>query len=110
MGSAVMLQNDTPQSGVLSGPFDVAPAPEGIRLTPATVDLVRGQVQALLAATPSYHALQRPEREQLASDLTRISAYAAECLRDICWQSRQLGQTPVVKRKREVAAPLARAQ
>jgi hypothetical protein len=110
MGAALTLQNDLPQGGVLSGPFDVAPAADGIRPTAATVDLVQGQVQALLAATPSYHALAPPERARLSSDLTRISAYAAECLRDICWQSRQLGQTPVVKRTREVATPLARAQ
>jgi len=110
MGAALMLQNDAPVDGVLSGPFDVPPSPEGIRPTRATVDLVQGQVQALLAATPSYHALQAAEREQLTHGLTRISAYAAECLRDICWQSRQLGQTPVVKRTREVATPLARAQ
>ena len=110
MMHTALLQHDAPAGGVLSGPFDVAPSPDGIRPTPATVDLVQGQVQALLAATPSYHALQRREREQLSRGLTRISAYAAECLRDICWQSRQLGQTPMVRRTREVAAPLARAQ
>ena len=110
LAATAMRPHATPPDGVLSGPFDVAPSPDGIRLTPPTVDLVRGQVQALLAATPSYHALQRPEREELANKLTRISAYAAECFRDICWQSRQLGQTPVVKRTREVATPMARAQ
>ncbi|HJY78737.1 MAG TPA: hypothetical protein VKE95_19000, partial [Burkholderiales bacterium] len=36
----------------------------------------------------------------LEDKLVRVSAYGAECLRDIYWQSEKLGQTPVLKEKR----------
>jgi hypothetical protein len=88
---------------VLDGPFSAPPAPQLTPL-PATIDLVRTQVHALLLATPSYHALADAEREDLRDRLVRISAYAAECVRDLCWQSQRLGQTPLVRR-RETLAP-----
>jgi hypothetical protein len=75
------------------------------------VALVRSQVNALLMATPSYHALPPRARRGIADRLVGIAAYAAECMRDICWQSDRLGQVPVLRqRRRPVAAALARAQ
>jgi len=93
----------------LDGPFDTPPAHE-LRPSPATMGLVRSQIDALLAATPAYHALGREEQESIAGNLVKISAYAAECMRDICWQSRKLDQTPVVRRREHVSGPLAAAQ
>ncbi|BDI06068.1 hypothetical protein [Sphaerotilus microaerophilus] len=84
----------------LSGAFATPPDPQGIRPTPATTALVRTQVRSLLEATPSYHQLADEERCALEDKLARVAAYAAECLRDIYWQSEQIGQTPVLKETR----------
>jgi hypothetical protein len=67
---------------------------------------VRTQVRSLLEATPSYHQLAEPERAGLEDKLVRVAGYAAECLRDIYWQSEKLGQTPVWKETR-VSRPVA---
>jgi len=106
-----------PGTGVLEGPFAAPPVGE-LRPLPATVDLVKSQVQALLLSTPSYHALEAPAQAELSDNLIRISAYAAECMRDVYWQSKRLGQTPIVRRRESVGpatsepthAPLASAQ
>lgn len=95
---------------VLAGPFDTRPDPDGIHPTAATMELVRGQVGALLAATPSFHSLAPQDQAVLEQRLGHVSAYAAECMRDICWQSRELGQVPVIREKRELSAPVAEAQ
>jgi len=84
----------------LSGAFATPPDPHGILPTPATESLVRSQVASLLEATPSYHQLGDGERRGLEDKLVRVAAYAAECLRDIYWQSEKLGQTPVLKETR----------
>lgn len=84
----------------LSGAFATPPDPGGILPTPATEGLVRSQVASLLEATPSYHQLAGEERQGLEDKLVRVAAYAAECLRDIYWQSERLGQTPVLKETR----------
>jgi hypothetical protein len=99
----------------LEGKFATPPAPDALRPSPATLGLVRGQVQALLTASPAFHGLPAEDRRKVAHDLVRISAYTAECLRDVCWQSERLGQTPVVRRSAPataatLAAPVARAQ
>jgi hypothetical protein len=93
----------------LEGPFDTPPASE-LRPSAATLSLVRTQVKALLAATPAYHSLPPDEQSSISTDLVKISAYAAECMRDICWQSRRLNQTPVVLQREGVSGPLARAE
>jgi hypothetical protein len=73
------------------------------------VALVRNQVRALLLATPSFAALTAPRRRQLANSLVKISAYAAECVRDDWYQSeRRLGQRPLVVRSQQL--PVAEAQ
>jgi len=84
----------------LSGAFATPPDPNGILPTPATEGLVRSQVASLLEATPSWHQLAGEERRGLQDKLVRVAAYAAECLRDIYWQSEKLGQTPVLKETR----------
>lgn len=84
----------------LSGAFATPPDPNGIRPTRATEGLVRSQVASLLEATPSYHQLAEGERRGLEDKLVRVAAYAAECLRDIYWQSEKLGQTPLLKETR----------
>jgi hypothetical protein len=100
----------------LEGKFATPPAPDALRPSAATLGLVRGQVQALLTSSPAYHALPAEDRRRMAHDLVRISAYAAECLRDLCWQSERLGQTPVVRRATSAPAaaaldtPVARVQ
>ncbi len=108
-----------PRALALSGAFATPPDPQGIRPTPATENLVRTQVRSLLEATPSYHQLAEAERVTLEDRLTRVAGYAAECLRDIYWQSHRLGQTPVLKETRTTrpvsapprpAPPLAQAQ
>lgn len=93
----------------LAGAFASRPAPDGIRPTEATRALVASQVQALLDATDSYHALPLSGRRQMADRLTHIAAYAAECVRDICWQSEQLGQRPVMRQREVLQGPVARA-
>jgi hypothetical protein len=90
----------------LEGGFATPPSPDGIVPTPATQRLVASQVDALLAAAPSYHNLSGSDRDALRRGMVRIASYAAECLRDMCWQSNTLGQTPVVRRK----TTFARAQ
>jgi len=90
----------------LSGPFHTPPSPRALEPTPATRELVRSQVDALLAATPSYHELARDDQRALTTNLVNVAGYAAECMRDICWQSEKLGQVPVVRRRES----LVRAQ
>ena len=98
------------QPSLLAGPFRRPPQPSGLAPTPETRELVQSQVSALLAATPSYHALDAADRERLCERLVHIGAYAAECLRELCWQSEQLGQTPVMRRRESFNAPVVRAQ
>jgi len=105
--SAPAAPADITAARPLVGPFATPPLPEELRPSPATLGLVRGQVQALLMASPSYHALPSEDRRKLAHDLVRISAYSAECMRDVCWQSERLGQTPVVRRSEPAAVSLA---
>jgi hypothetical protein len=89
-----------PRSLALSGAFATPPDPHGIRPTAATEQLVRTQVRSLLEAASSYHQMPERERASLEDKLVRVTAYGAECLRDIYWQSEKLGQTPVLKEKR----------
>jgi hypothetical protein len=91
----------------LSAPFATAPSSDGVRPTPATLSLVRSQVQALLDSTSSYHALPESDRERLRQRLTHIASYAAECARDVWSQSEKLGQRPVLRERETRKGPLA---
>lgn len=94
----------------LEGPFNTPPSAHALEPAPATVNLVKSQVEALLLSSPSYHELSAETRGGMAENLVKIGAYAAECMRDMCWQSAKLGQTPVVRKRETISAPLARAQ
>jgi hypothetical protein len=93
----------------LTAPFDTPPSPEALKPTAATQQLVQRQVDALLASTPSFHELSGHSQQAVSKNLVNIASYAAECMRDICWQSEKLGQVPVVRR-RAVAEPVAASQ
>ena len=69
----------------LEGPFNTPPSPHALQPTPATVSLVKSQVEALLLSSPSYHELPKKQRDEMTDNLVRIGAYAAECMRDMCW-------------------------
>lgn len=86
-----------PETPLLEAPFATPPERDRIAVTPTTERLVRTQVRSLLAATPSYHQLAERDQERIERQLRHIASYAAECLRDIYWQSDKLGQTPVLK-------------
>lgn len=92
----------------LSAPFSTPPESEGLRPTPATVNLVRSQVQALLDSTSSYHALSQADQDRIRKNLTHIASYAAECARDVWGQSEKLGQRPVLRERELRTGPLAR--
>jgi hypothetical protein len=93
----------------LPRPYARPPRADALRPDPATVALVRDQVRALLLATPSFAALPSERRRRLAKDLVKISAYAAECVRDDWYQSeRRLEQRPLVVRSQQL--PMAEAQ
>jgi hypothetical protein len=106
---STLLRPAPDPSRPLEGRYATAPRAEGLRPTPATMELVRGQVRALLLASPSWTAMDDDEQKHIERKLVRIAGYAAECLREMCWQSEMLGQTPVLKPQPR-AAPLARAQ
>ncbi|HXG68811.1 MAG TPA: hypothetical protein VNO70_27180 [Blastocatellia bacterium] len=91
-------------------PYDTPPAAEALRPGPATIELVKSQVDALLTASPSYHALDRCDQQCLRSNLVKVASYSAELIRDDWYQSRRLGQTPMLRRKEVIEGPLERAK
>jgi hypothetical protein len=106
----------------LSGPFDKAPAANGVHPTPAVLDLVQGQVHALLQSSPAYYQLEDQQREEMEKNLSKIAAYSAALVQEDWALSKQLGQKPVLlqrtvspsdaaadKRPSRSSAPLARA-
>lgn len=83
----------------LPGPFATPPPADGVRPTPATHDLVRAQVDALLTSSPGYHALDAARRRELADDMVKIGAYTAALIQDDWAQSKRLGQTPLLRQR-----------
>ncbi len=94
----------------LEGPFNTPPSAHALEPVPATVNLVKSQVEAMLLSSPSYHELSEKQRSEMSDNLVKIGSYAAECMRDMCWQSAKLGQTPVVRKRESISGPLAQAQ
>lgn len=90
----------------LPGPFNATAPAQALQPQPATVALVRSQVQALLTESPSYSQLSSGERRRLFLDLVKISAYAAELVRDAWWQAGRLGQQPLVRDQRQIDVPV----
>lgn len=100
-----------PSRTSLPAPYDTPPSAEGPQPTPATLELVRSQVDALLAASPGYQLLGSDDRRRLREDMTRISAYLAELVRDAWWQAEShLGQRPLVRSRLALEEPLATAE
>ena len=85
-----------PGFSALPPPYSAPTSPLGVRPTPEVEHLVRGQVIALLGASPAYAQLEVGLRERIASDLVKIGSYSAELVREIFQRSQQLGQTPAV--------------
>src|SRR5262245_31143668 len=98
------------RSQPLPKPYDTPPAAEALRPGPATLELVKSQVDALLTASPSYHSLDRADQRRLRSNLVKIAGYSAELIRDDWYQSRRLGQTPMLRRKEVIEAPVAKGK
>ena len=84
----------------LTGPFAAPPFASGLSPLPATINLVRSQVQALLLSSPSFHSIPSDEKRRLAHNMVKIASYAAELIRDDWYQSEKLGQRPVVRYRR----------
>jgi hypothetical protein len=93
----------------LAGPFDTPPSPAGIRPSPAVLDLVQGQVRALLQSSPAYYQLDAGQREELENNLAKIAAYSAALVQEDWALSKQLGQKPVLVERRKPPEPLAQA-
>lgn len=83
----------------LPAPYDRLPAARGVKPQPETVGLVQSQIDALLAQTPSFYALPAGDQDKVRRQLTQISAYTAELVRDAWAQSKKLGQTPLVRKQ-----------
>jgi hypothetical protein len=88
----------------LPRPFDRPIDRDGIRPGAETIDLVRAQVNALVAGIPAYHDLSVGERRKVRDRLVHIAAYVAELLRSDWALSAQLGQYPLIK-TRHVLTP-----
>jgi hypothetical protein len=98
----------------LPAPYDRPPAARGVRPQPETISLVQSQIDALLAQTPSFYVLGAGDQDKVRRQLTQISAYTAELVRDAWAQSKKLGQTPLVRketvyRRDPAKEPLARS-
>ena len=91
----------------LPKPFDAPPAPDGVRPSAETIELVRSQVQALLSSCPSYHAIGPAQRRRIKDDMVRVAAHAAELARLDWFLSARLGQRPLVIEREHTSAPVA---
>jgi hypothetical protein len=90
---------------VLPGPYQQTAS--AVTPTPAVIQLVRSQVQALLESSPAYSQMPFEERRDLAHNLVKIAAYSAALVHDDFVQSQKLGQTPML-RQETILEPLAR--
>jgi hypothetical protein len=80
----------------LPGPFAAPPSAEGIVATPEVLALVRAQTKALLKDSDAFREMPAEARKALAYNLVKVSAYAAELVRDQWLQAQKLGQRPVL--------------
>ncbi|HEX8647502.1 MAG TPA: hypothetical protein VF715_11425 [Thermoleophilaceae bacterium] len=88
----------------LPGPYASDPGPDGPQPSAAVMQLVRGQVRALLESSHSFRALPPQERRTIAHNLTKIAAYSAALVHDEFAQAKKLGQQPILRRRTEVPA------
>jgi hypothetical protein len=89
-------------AAALPGPFDTAPQPQGMTITPPVSKLVHAQVRALLESSPAFHDLPLSRREAVGRDLEKIAAYTAALVHEEWAQSKRLGQTPVLHQRETV--------
>jgi hypothetical protein len=94
----------------LPTPYAAPPLAHAVKPHPETLNLVRSQVQALLMATPAFKRLSPPVRRRLAHGMVKVAAYAAELVRDDWYQSKRLGQRPLVRTKEITPVRVMRAQ
>src|SRR5436305_11484555 len=90
----------------LPGPYATPPSPGGVQPGPAVMNLVRGQVRALLESSPAFLSLAPEQRQEMAHNLVKIAAYSAALVQDEWAQSKKLGQTPMLHQQ-TVLGPLA---
>ncbi len=93
----------------LAGPFDTPPSPEGVRPSAAVLDLVHGQVRALLQSSPAYYQLDADKREDMEQNLAKIAAYSAALVQEDWALSKKLGQKPVLVHRQNKPEPIAQA-
>lgn len=86
----------------LPGRYGAQPGAGPITPHPATMDLVRSQVGALLTGSAAFDELSGRDRDELRGNMVKVAAYAAELMRDAWYQANRLGQRPVVRRRRVV--------
>ncbi len=100
----------------LPGPYAATPAPDGLRVSPAVLELARAQVRALLKSNPAFADMPEDARRLFAFNLVKVVAYTAALLQEEFALSEQLDQVPVLVREtiapiaQAAAAPVARAQ
>jgi hypothetical protein len=88
----------------LPWPYNRPPDREGLKPGKETIELVRTQVNALLAETPTFHGLAAADQNLLKERLVHIGAYASECLREDYALSSRIGQRPLLK-TRQILKP-----
>lgn len=86
---------------VLPGPFGTAPRP-ATGPTREIERLVDSQISALLMESPAFGELPPERQAAIHRDLGKIAGYTAALIQEDWYRSRQLGQTPVVRKTREV--------
>ena len=91
----------------LAGPFDKAPTENGVQPSPAVLELVQGQVHALLQSSPAYYQLDQSQRDEIETNLSKIAAYSAALVQEDWALSKQLGQKPVLLQRQPVLGAVA---
>jgi hypothetical protein len=98
---------DTPRPP-LAGPYATGVGPGAHGVSPAVNDLVSAQVNALLSSSAAWHELSPAARDEMRTNLEKISAYTAALVQEDFALSERLGQTPVLRHEVVPAdAPLA---
>lgn len=90
---AVAQQEPLPQ------PYATTPSPDGLAITPAVRELARKEVRELLQSSPAFAQLSPLQRQRLAHDLVKVSAYTAALMQEQFALSEQLDQVPMLVRR-----------
>ena len=90
------------ENPLIGAPHDPLPGPyqkargDKVEPTAAVLDLVRGQVRAVLDASPAYRQMDAEQRREMAMNMVKIAAYSAALTQDAWSQAESLGQVPVL--------------